>query len=201
LEKTNWELLPNGGNLKSQIQENFLCKYKNLFNPKIDEVFGGSIMCYIFKSSEVDNVIFEKLNGIQPGGRYASYPHTLNLIYSLNPEKSAVHIALPLTINFWHIGVEWGDLGYQKVVTQGLGFLLFELFRLGYIEGGDFKAYFDHYLNIAEPSLIKILDEADNVRDHFDDEYIAMLFKYLLARYRNSFDAKALHSRLLNSGI
>ena len=96
---------------------------------------------------------------------YSSYPHTLNWIYSLTPQTPSAFLAQPFTINFWHGGKEWGKLGYHRVVAEGLGFVLFEQMRLGYVNPSQFDEYLKHYLNISRASILLLLSEAEKNPD------------------------------------
>ena len=181
MNQCDWKMLPNGGSTKSCVIDNFRCSFKDLINPKIDEVFGGSLMCYVFRSRLVNDLISEKIDGVKFGGIYSSYPHTLNFINSLSPECSAAHLAQPFTLNFWHKGAEWGYQTYDLIVTQGLGFLFFELCRLGFVEKSNQEIFFNHYIYIAKPSLEKLLD-LNNRSDMilFDPIYMTQLLAFLV---------------------
>jgi glycosyltransferase involved in cell wall biosynthesis len=180
LNASNWHHPPNGGNLKSRISQDFRCSLSELFDPRVDEVLGGSIMCYVFRSSLVSNhlegLIKSNVNDI-----YTSYPHTLNWIYSFSPSTSAAFISMPVTINFWHGGNEWGSLGYHRVVSQGLGFLLFELIRLGYIKNENVSDFFEHYMRIAKNSILLMIKEDDDDTDkQLSRRYLNLLIEKLI---------------------
>ena len=158
LETNQWNSPPDGGNLKSHINQNFFCTMDELIDPKIDEVLGGSVMCYVFRSA----LVFNHLNGLisdHTFNMYSSYPHTLNWIYSFNPKTLSAFLHMPFTINFWHGGKEWGSLGYHRVVSEGLGFLLFELMRLNYIKNENKSIYLNHYIKISKKSIMLMIAE------------------------------------------
>lgn len=157
MSESSWRSCPMNGILKSHVPGDFTLALKDLFNPLIDEVLGGSMMCYVFRSALLRDHVSDMLDSIDFGGIYSSYPQTLNIIYSLDPLSAAAHISTPVTCNFWHHGGEWGKDAYHKVVSQGLGFLLFELRRLGYIPEEKFSIFFDHYIKIARESLMILL--------------------------------------------
>ena len=86
LNSTNWINIPDGYSIKSKVPQDFKCTLSQLLNPKIDEVMGGSLMCYVFRSKLVKNHLASVLQPSDPWGIYTSYPHTLNWIYSFNPK-------------------------------------------------------------------------------------------------------------------
>jgi hypothetical protein len=102
-----------------------------------------------------------------------SYPHTLNYIYSLSPETISIHLANLFTFNFWHRGEEWGVNAYDKTVTHALGHLLFEQKRLNFIADAEFPKLFNHYLDIALPSLKKLI--GTNELGSLDQDYLHKL--------------------------
>lgn len=188
LNENNWRNFPHGGNIKSKINKDFRCTFSDLFNPSIDEVFGGSLMCYIFKSHLISNHLNNNISTSDSGTIYSSYPHTLNWIYSLLPTSNAAFIHLPFTINFWHEGKEWGNLGYHKVVSQGLGFLFFELLRLKYITKENANNYFNHYLNIASTSInILIKMDLENSTNDLSPIFKNLLIDHLLKQRAGNF--------------
>jgi glycosyltransferase involved in cell wall biosynthesis len=189
LEKNEWKYLPDGGNRKSRINDDFYCTMEELIDPKIDEVLGGSVMCYVFRSSSVTNHL-EDLNRKYPfemfsSNIYSSYPHTLNWIYSFKPQTPSAFISMPITINFWHEGKEWGDFGYHHVVGYGLGFLLFELMRLNYIKEENREAYLNHYISLSKKSLLLILnnDSKKEMNNHSKIFLNLLLVNILTMKY------------------
>ena len=164
LSTVNWTTVPKDGVLKSRIFSTYTCEYRDLFNPQIDEVFGGSIMCYAFRSRLVKDTVSQQIleNALSFGSIYSSYPHVLNRIYSLTPQTKAMHVAHPHTINFWHNATEWGNQSYDYVVTQGLGFILLELIRLGYVMDKQIHVFLKHYLSISTPAFKRLT--ADNTK-------------------------------------
>lgn len=182
LNESGWRSCPLGGVLKSHIAGDFRLKFRDLFNPLIDEVLGGSLMCYIFRSSLVYDHISNRLDSIEAGSIYTSYPQVLNMIYSLHPSSPAAHLSVPVTCNFWHQGAEWGKDAYHRVVSQGLGFLLFELRRLNYIDEERFHHFFKHYLNISRESIIILLKQS-NEDAKFNHELLCNIALELLLLY------------------
>lgn len=164
LSTSNWTTVPNDGVFKSAITRTYLCEYRDLFSPRVDEVLGGSIMCYAYRSRLVHDTMSQQIREHAPsfGGIYSSYPHVLNSIYSLTPRTKAMHVAHPHTVNFWHNATEWGNQSYDYVVTQGLGFILLELIRLGYVMDKQIHVFLKHYLSISTPAFKRLT--ADNIR-------------------------------------
>ena len=181
LYSSNWSDPPPGGRLKSNHPKDHRCLLSDLFSPAVDEVLGGSIMCYAFRSKFVSDHVAALIQPSDQATMYSSYPHTLNWIYSMTPQTPSAFLAQPFTINFWHGGKEWGDLGYHRVVTQGLGFVLFEQMRLGYIKPTQFDQYVKHYLMISQASILIMLREAEK-KTHLalDPEFKNRLIRVLL---------------------
>jgi hypothetical protein len=50
-------------------------------------------------------------------------------------------------------------------VAEGLGFVLFEQMRLGYVNPSQFDEYLKHYLNISRASILLLLSEAEKNPD------------------------------------
>jgi glycosyltransferase involved in cell wall biosynthesis len=172
---------PPAGVLKSKLTENFRCTFRDLINPAVDEVFCGSLMCYAFRSSAIRDVVSHRIQGIEVGGLYSTYPHTLNWIHSLAPSSPAVHLARPFTCNFWHQGAEWGSQAYHRVVTQGLGFVFFEMVRLGFIGPETYDLLLRHYLSIARASLKHLLADVQVREDPvLDPRYLERLVSAIM---------------------
>ncbi len=171
LYDSGWADPPAGGTMKSSHTTDTRCLLSDLFSPGVDEVLGGSMMCFSFRSKLVSDHIAQLIKPADQGTTvssypmYSSYPHTLNWIYSLTPQTPSAFMAQPFTINFWHGGKEWGKLGYHRVVAEGLGFVLFEQMRLGYVNPSQFDEYLKHYLNISRASILMLLSEAEKNPD------------------------------------
>jgi glycosyltransferase involved in cell wall biosynthesis len=166
-----WSDPPPGATIKSSHPTDTRCLLSDLFSPGVDEVLGGSMMCFSFRSRLVSDHIAKLIPPADQGTTFSSYPiytaypHTLNWIYSLTPQTPSAFLAQPFTVNFWHGGKEWGKLGYHRVVAEGLGFVLFEQMRLGYVEPSQFDEYINHYLNISRASILMLLREAEKTPD------------------------------------
>jgi glycosyltransferase involved in cell wall biosynthesis len=180
--------IPQGGVLKSSLTTNFRCHFKNLINPSIDEVFCGSLMCYVFRSNAVTDFVSISITDDEFGGMLSSYPQTLNKIYSMKPDSLAAHLCRPITFNFWHKGSSWGEGNYDRVVSQGLGFVFFEMVRLGYIKTTEYASLFQHYLSVASPAILKLTIDLRNRAEHksLDNRYLELLVGALL-QDRNGF--------------
>lgn len=175
---SGWSDPPPGATLKSSHPTDTRCLLSDLFSPAVDEVLGGSLMCFAFRSKLVSDHLAALIQPSDQGTMYSAYPHTLNWIYSLTPQTPSAFLAQPFTFNFWHGGKEWGKLGYHRVVTQGLGFVLFEQMRLGYVNPTQFDEYVKHYLKIAQASILMLLRE----EEQNPDVAIAPEFKNRLIR-------------------
>jgi glycosyltransferase involved in cell wall biosynthesis len=165
LYSSGWSDPPPGARLKSNHPTDNRCLLSDLISPAVDDVLGGSLMCYAFRSKFVSDHLAGLIQPSDQGTMYSSYPHTLNWIYSMTPQTPSAFLAQPFTINFWHGGKEWGHLGYHRIVTQGLGFLLFEQMRLGYIKPTQFDEYVKHYLMISQASILMMLREEEKKTD------------------------------------
>lgn len=180
LHGRGWKNPPSGATIKSRHETDTRCVISDLFSLTVDEVLGGSLMCYAFRSNKVQNHLSDLIRPSDQGTMYSAYPHTLNWVYSLKPDTPAAYLADPFTFNFWHGGREWGKLGYHRVVSQGLGFVMWEQMRLGYIKPEQFDAYLKHYLNIARHSILMLLREGEKNPDMalataFKDRLIRLL--------------------------
>lgn len=150
------------GSCKSSVNSVFKCNFQELLDPNIDEVLLGSLMCYAWRSKLVRNVISDDEISFDFSKPRSCYPHTYNFLHCLKPTTPSMHLSYLATANFWHKGVEWGDKGYELVVTQGLGLTLYEALRLGYIDKDREASFFAHYMKIAAKSFETLLDSPDN---------------------------------------
>lgn len=168
------------GPTKSSVKQDFQCTFRELFDPRIDAVFLGSLMCYAWRSSRVSNRIPEQELSKDFSQPKACYHVALNYLYCLPPTAKCSHLHAPFTVNFWHEGVDWGNDGLALAVTQGLGIILYEAIRLGHVGEADRHRYFVHYLNIASKAYKRFL-EAGTFRDrlaNFHGELAEMALRY-----------------------
>ena len=147
---------------KSTIKKDFNCTFKELFNPKIDAVFLGSLMCYAWRSCLVTNRIPAAELSQDFSKPKACYHVVLNYLYCLFPDTQCTHLHTCFTANFWDGGTDWGDEGCDLAVTQGLGIILYEAIRLGYVDEDNRASYFAHYMTIASPSYKRFLEVPGN---------------------------------------
>ena len=178
LNSNGWEKPHPLGNIKSKFTNSFACDLQSLLKPEIDEVLGGSLMCYAFRSRMVTNKLDLSKDNSPPFIFY--YPHTLNFIYSLTPETQCIHLSDIFTFNFWHKGVEWGFNAYDKIVCEALGHLIFEQYQLNFITEDQFPKIFQHYLNIATPSLKKLIQigEFENMDRNYLIKFLQKMIIY-----------------------
>jgi glycosyltransferase involved in cell wall biosynthesis len=162
LELNNFAPKPGSGSTKSNLDYDFKCELRDLLNPKIDEVFMGSLMCYVWRSELVKNIITDEEISFDFSKPRSCYPHTYNFLHCLKPSSPSMHLSYLATANFWHKGVEWGDKGYELVVTQGLGLTLYEAIRLGYVDEDNQASYFAHYMGVATKSFKALLESPGN---------------------------------------
>lgn len=146
-----------GGVRKSYIDQSFTTTMKNLIDPKIDEVFMGSLMCYSWRSAKVSNRIHPDELSQDFSKPKACYHVVLNYLYNFSPTTKCRHLHRYFTLGFWHGGDAWESDGITMAVTHGLGIIFYEAARLGYIDEQKQAKYFQHYMNIAENGYRVIL--------------------------------------------
>lgn len=170
------------GPTKSSIRSDFQCTFKELFDPRIDAVFLGSLMCYAWRSRLVNNRISSTELGQDFSRPKACYHIALNYLYCLSPDTKCSHLHMCFTANFWHGGTDWGDKGLDLAVTQGLGIVLYEAIRLGYVDEYDQASYFAHYMAMASPFYRRFLESpGDGFQDRlvdFHPQLAEMLLRY-----------------------
>ncbi len=160
--QNGYDVKPEWGPTKSTVREDFEGMVSDLFDPAIDAVLFGSLMCYAWRSASVSNRLRPDELSSDFSKPKACYHVALNYLYCLTPSTTAVHLHKPFTVNFWHGGSDWGNQGHDLAVTQGLGIILYEAIRLGYVDASDQAAYFKHYMTIASDSYKRLLGGIDN---------------------------------------
>lgn len=194
-----YRVKPDWGSTKSKVKRDFKATIKEIFDPNIDEVFFGSLMCYAWRSGRVTNRLAADDVSQDFSKPKACYHIVLNYLYSLSPETPALHLHDPFTVGFWHEGVDWGTEGLDLAVTQGLGIVLYEAIRLGYVNREDRTAYFAHYMAIASGAYKRFL-ESGKFRDrlsNFHCELAEMTLRYGVAPFYPT--ARPLRSKLADA--
>jgi glycosyltransferase involved in cell wall biosynthesis len=169
LEENNSIPKLESGYPRSQIHFDFKCELSDLFNPQVDSVFMGALMCYVWRSELVKNIIADEDLSFDLSKPKSCYPHAFNFLHCLKPTSPSMHISYLATVNFWHGGVDWGNKGYDLAVTQGLGIILYEAIRLGYVNEDNRISYFAHYMAKASPAYKRFLE---NPNDGFQDQLV-----------------------------
>jgi glycosyltransferase involved in cell wall biosynthesis len=171
---------PDWGPTKSTISRTYRTTVAGLFDPRVDAVFFGSLMCYAWRSARVSNRLSPAEISHDFSQPKACYHVAMNYLYSLSPCTPAIHFAEPFTVNFWHEGTAWGREGHDLAVTQGLGIMLYEAIRLGYVKTEQRAAYFAHYMSIASPGYRRFIDEGTfgDRLVHFHPQLAEMLLRY-----------------------
>lgn len=182
-----YAIRPEWGPPKSRIiMRDFACTVSELFDPRIDPVFFGSLMCYAWRSDSVSNRLRPDEVSVDFSKPKAIYHVVMNYLYCLTPSTPAAHLSDPFTMNFWHGGSDWGARGHDLAVTQGLGIILCEAFRLGYVERGKQPAYVRHYMAIAGDAYRRLLELgpekfASVLAPEFHPRLAELLLQYELA--------------------
>lgn len=176
------------GRAHSRMRKNFDCSLRELFDPRIDHVLMGAVMCYAFRSTRVADHISEKITVTDLSQPEACYPHTLAWLNSLGPHARCRHLHEAFTVNVWHQGSDWGVNGYDWAVTHGLGHVLYEAIRLGYVEPAKKRRLLSHYLSLSNDSYAKLSAGAIGRGMLFSpsvkDELLEMLLGDALGRHR-----------------
>ena len=95
---------PSWRSTKSNVKRDFKSTVNEIFDPNIDAVFFGSLMCYAWRSGRVSNRISAEELSQDLSKPKACYHVALNYLYCLTPQTPALHLSDPFMVNFWHEG-------------------------------------------------------------------------------------------------
>jgi hypothetical protein len=163
--------------LKSLINEGDIIhtNFAGLINPKVDDVLLGSIMCGVFKSSEVKDFSSDKFDDDNKLNVFSSYPHVINYANSFSADSYSIFDPFAHTFNFWNGGNTWRN-EYDQVVGLSLLYSIRIFYEKNLITPEVERELIKHYFFIGGKSLSNILTDSN----WSDFSHVSAVLPYLI---------------------